>query len=152
LYRAIEGYRAALALAARTERPLDWAATQTELGAALLILEERERGTARLEEAVAAYRAALEERTRERMPLEWAQTQSAFAMALAIREGREGGRARLEEAVAAYRAALEEATASACRSPGPGFNIISATRFRLWRAARTGRRSSKRRSPLSVKH
>jgi hypothetical protein len=41
--------------------PLDWAATQSDLGNALETLGERESGTARLEEAVAAYRAALEE-------------------------------------------------------------------------------------------
>ena len=33
---------------------LDWAFTETNLGAALVILGEREKGTARLEEAVAA--------------------------------------------------------------------------------------------------
>ena len=53
--------------------PLDWAATQSNLGNALYRLGERESGTARLEEAVAAYRAALEEMTREiglrRLPL-----------------------------------------------------------------------------------
>ena len=40
--------------------PLDWAATQNNLGNALLILAERERSTQRLKQAVAAYRAALE--------------------------------------------------------------------------------------------
>ena len=55
--------------------PLDWAATQNNLGIALATRGERESGTARLEEAVAAYRAALEERTRDRVPLQWAGTQ-----------------------------------------------------------------------------
>jgi hypothetical protein len=54
--------------------PLDWAATQNNLGAALRILGARERGTARLEEAVAAYRDALRQRTRERVPLDWAMS------------------------------------------------------------------------------
>ena len=40
--------------------PLDWAMTQTNLGNALLMLGERESGTARLEEAVAVYNDALE--------------------------------------------------------------------------------------------
>jgi hypothetical protein len=40
--------------------PLDWAATQNNLGLALWRLGERESGTAHLTEAVTAYRAALE--------------------------------------------------------------------------------------------
>jgi hypothetical protein len=56
--------------------PLDWAATQNNLGAALATLGERESGTAYLTEAMAAYRAALEERTRDRVPLDWAATQN----------------------------------------------------------------------------
>jgi hypothetical protein len=39
--------------------PLDWAATETNLGNALETLGERESGTARLEEAVVAYDGAL---------------------------------------------------------------------------------------------
>jgi tetratricopeptide (TPR) repeat protein len=54
LVQAIESYRAALLLALRTERPLDWATTQNNLGNALQRLGARESGTARLEEAVAA--------------------------------------------------------------------------------------------------
>ena len=46
------------------------------LGTVLLTLGERERGTARLEEAVAAFREALRERTRERVSLDWAATQN----------------------------------------------------------------------------
>jgi hypothetical protein len=49
--------------------------TQTNLGAALRLLGERESGTARLEEAVAAFREALQEFTRARVPLKWAMTQ-----------------------------------------------------------------------------
>ena len=43
--------------------------TQTNLGATLMKLGERESGTVRLEEAVAAYGAALEEQARDRVPL-----------------------------------------------------------------------------------
>jgi hypothetical protein len=56
-------------------KPLDsgkTAAAQNNLGTALRVLGERERGTGRLEEAVAAYRGALEEYTRDRVPLDWA--------------------------------------------------------------------------------
>jgi hypothetical protein len=54
LVRAIESYRVGLTLALRTERPLDWAGTQNNLGNALRTFGERESSTARLEEAVAA--------------------------------------------------------------------------------------------------
>ena len=94
----------------RERVPLDWATTQNNLGNALQTLGERERGTARLEEAVAAYRAALEEYTRERVPLGWATTQMNLGNALTRLGARESGTARLEEAVDAYRAALEEYT------------------------------------------
>lgn len=50
----------------------------TNLGNALWRLGEREKGTARLEEAVAVFRGALEELTRERVPLEWAKTQAGL--------------------------------------------------------------------------
>ena len=53
-------YREALKERTRERIPLDWAATQNNLGNALLSLSEREPGTTRLEEAVAAYKAALE--------------------------------------------------------------------------------------------
>ena len=56
----------------RDRAPLQWAATQNNLGNALRTLGERESDTARLEEAVVAYRAALKERTRDRAPLDWA--------------------------------------------------------------------------------
>jgi tetratricopeptide (TPR) repeat protein len=52
------------------------------LGVALCRLAERERGTARLEEAIAVFRDALKERTRERLPLEWASVQMNLGNAL----------------------------------------------------------------------
>ena len=82
LEEAVAAYRAALEERTRERVPLDWAATQNNLGTALRTLGERESGTARLEEAVAAYRAALEERTRERVPLDWAMTQNNLGNAL----------------------------------------------------------------------
>ncbi|MGH6935163.1 MAG: hypothetical protein ACRED2_03095, partial [Methylocella sp.] len=107
---AIERYRQLIALRPRNAFPLDWAATQMNLGTALRILGERESGTARLEEAVAAYREALQENTRARVPLDWAMTQMNLGNALSALGEREGGTARLEEAVAAYRDALQERT------------------------------------------
>ena len=118
---AISTYREALEETTRARVPLDWAATQNNLGNALLRLGERESGTARLEEAVAAYRAALEEWTRARVPLDWAMTQMNLGNALRTLGERESGTARLDEAVAAYRAALEEARTRTHvpRSTGP---------------------------------
>src|SRR5207302_613829 len=88
--------------------PLDWAATEGNLGTVLAALGERERETARLEEAVTAYRAATEEYTRERASVQWAMIQGGLGTALRVIGEREGGTARLEEAVVAYQAALQE--------------------------------------------
>jgi tetratricopeptide (TPR) repeat protein len=81
LEEAIVAYRRALEEQPRDRAPLDWAFTETSLGAALVILGEREKGTARLEEAVAALHEALKERTREDTPFLWAQTQEKLALA-----------------------------------------------------------------------
>ena len=94
LEEAVAAYREALKERTRERVPLDWARTQTNLGAALGSLGGRESGTARLEEAVAAYREALKERTRERVPLDWARTQNNLGAALGSLGGRESGAAR----------------------------------------------------------
>ena len=95
----------------RDRVPLDWAATQNNLGNALQTLGARESGTARLEQAVDAYGAALEEKcTRDRVLLDWAMTQNNLGLALATLGARESGTARLEQAVDAYRAALRRLT------------------------------------------
>jgi tetratricopeptide (TPR) repeat protein len=106
LVEAIASYRAVLLLVPRSEWPLQWAATQNSLGNALMILGERETGTARLEEAVGAFREALIEWTRVRQPLAWAATQGNLGNALTRLGERESGTARFEEAVAAYREAM----------------------------------------------
>ena len=107
---AISTYREALKERTRGRVPLDWAATQNNLGNALWKLGERESRTARLKEAVAAYREALKERTRNDVPLDWAATQNNLGNALWRLGERESGTARLEEAVSAYREALQEQT------------------------------------------
>jgi tetratricopeptide (TPR) repeat protein len=83
--------------------PLEWAATQNNLGMAL-------RTSGRLEEAVTAYQEALKERTQERMPLDCAMTQNNLGLALGTLGERERGTGRLEEAVIAYREALKDGT------------------------------------------
>ncbi len=107
LERAITTYRAALEERTRARVPLDWAATQNNLGNALTTLGERESGTARLEEAVAAYRAALEERTPARVPLQWALTQHGLAHALERLAERRQNPAQMAEALACMQGAIE---------------------------------------------
>ena len=100
---AIAAFRAALEERTRQRVPLDWAATQHNLGIVLGTL-------GRLEEAIAAYRAALEERTRQRVPLDWAATQHNLGLVLFQLGERENGTERLFEAVNAFRDALLETT------------------------------------------
>jgi hypothetical protein len=59
LEKAAEACRAALEVCTREQVPLDWAMTQYNLGNALGALGERERRTARLEEAATAFDACL---------------------------------------------------------------------------------------------
>jgi len=80
------------------------------------MLGERERGTARLQEAVTAYRMALEELTRERAPLPWATTQNNLGTALRKLGERESSTARLQEAVAAFDACLTVTSVQKVRS------------------------------------
>ena len=100
-------YREALKEQTRERVPLDWAMTQNNLGNALSSLGERERSTAKLEEAVAAYREALKEQTRERVPLDWAMTQNNLGNALSSPASASAAR-QSSKAVAAYREALKE--------------------------------------------
>lgn len=114
LLRSIQLYRTeALPLVPRSESPDDWATTQAALGVALTALGQRERDTARLEDAVAVYRLCLEVWTRSNAPQEWANVQSNLGDTLQ----RLGERSRethlLEQAVSAYRAALEVSTREA---------------------------------------
>ena len=76
----------------------------------LATLGERERGTARLEQAVASFTEALKECTRERVPLDWAAMQNNLGTALATLGERERGTESLEQAVAAFTEALKERT------------------------------------------
>lgn len=113
LDEAAAAWRDLIARRNRAEAPLDWAAAQNNLGAALMALGERMAGKERLEEAVVAYQAALAERRRNRVPQDWAITQMNLGNALRALGDREAGTARLAEAVTAYRAALEELTRNA---------------------------------------
>jgi hypothetical protein len=87
--------------------PLQWATTQTDLGAALLALGEREGGTARLEEAVAAFREALKELTRERLPLQWAMSLGSQGVAMILLAERTKNATTAETAYQQIEVALE---------------------------------------------
>jgi hypothetical protein len=78
------------------------------LGAALVILGAREKGTARLEEAVAALHEAQEERTREDTPFLWAQTQEKLALAHLALFDKGGEPSHRDDALNAIGGALEE--------------------------------------------
>ena len=110
LAEAINVLRRCLALSPRSERPLDWAMTQNNLGNTLAQLGERAGEAARLEEAVTSYREALQENTRARAPFDWAMTQMNLGNTLAQLGERAGEAARLEQAVTAYREVLQERT------------------------------------------
>ena len=110
LNRAIAAYRSALKEYTREKAPLQWAATQNNLGNGLASLGEREIGTERLEAAVVAYREALKVYTREKVPLQWAGTQNNLGNVLSVLGERENNTEHLETAVAAYREALKEWT------------------------------------------
>src|SRR5437660_12550016 len=87
---AIAAFREALKERTRERVPLQWAATQSNLGNALRDLGGRESGTAKLDEAVAAHREALKERTRERVPLQWARSLGNEGVALMLLAERRG--------------------------------------------------------------
>ncbi|MBZ9814753.1 tetratricopeptide repeat protein [Mesorhizobium sp. CA7] len=133
-------YRAALEERTRERLPLGWAQTQYNLGIALMVLGERESGTALLEEAVATFRATLQEATRERVPLDWAKAQNNLGVALELLSKRDGGTDQLQEAVAACRAALQEWTEERAPLGWAKHGKIWPKRLRIWAGARAGRR------------
>jgi len=71
LTEAIALYRSALDLVPHERAPLEWAATQNDLGNALRSLGERESGTERLVESAEAYSNALKEWRRDKAPHFW---------------------------------------------------------------------------------
>jgi len=107
LRRAIEIYRDdALPLTPRSERPADWAKTQSDLAYALASLGAFEDRVEVLELAVEAFHAALAERTYERDPAGWTETQGRLASALSMLGGRQAGVERLQESYGIYKEVL----------------------------------------------
>jgi hypothetical protein len=62
----------------RERVPLQWAATQNDLGNVLLVLGQHESGVAQLERSIAAYLEALKEWTRDRAPLDLGDDSKQF--------------------------------------------------------------------------
>lgn len=86
--------------------PLIWAATQAELGLALMSLAEAGPGPEPLEAAVAAHRLALDARTRERARREQAISQMQLGLALAALGERTSSPVLLAEAITNYERGL----------------------------------------------
>jgi tetratricopeptide (TPR) repeat protein len=121
---AIDIYRHAADLISQADFPLDWAATQNNLGNALALLGERKADTARLAEAIVACRNALKEFTREREPLRWAGVQNNLGNALRALGEAEDSTVWLRQALAAYHNALKEWTRQSAHSwAGAQFNL-----------------------------
>jgi tetratricopeptide (TPR) repeat protein len=87
--KALLAFGEALKERTRDRMPIEWAATQMNLGLALLnfgeceiALGERDNGITRVEKAVVAFGEALKERTRDRLPLQWAE--ATFNQGLAL--------------------------------------------------------------------
>ncbi len=108
LKAAIGRYQELLKLRPREKFPLQWAAMQNNLGAALKVLGEREIGAEHLEEAADAFQASL--RTREAGSFDWAMTHINLGSVLYRLGEREIGADRLYEAIAAYHRALTVCT------------------------------------------
>ena len=79
LARAVEHYKAVLAIWTPERRPLFWSATISNVGSALRLLGELRNEPRALEQAIAAYKAALSVRTRARTPRAWGITQTTSA-------------------------------------------------------------------------
>ena len=114
LSAAIEELQFALKISGRTKSPLDWAATQNNLGAALFDQARRSQGAEAVrlwDEAVTACRAALEVYTREQFPQDWAWNQNNLGNALLGQAGCSQGAEAirlLDDALSGYLAVLKE--------------------------------------------
>jgi hypothetical protein len=125
LDEAITAYHDALAEQSRDRAPLDRAFSQTNLGAALVILGQRKKGTVQLDEAVAILHEALTARTREDTPFLWAETQEKLASAHFALFDKSGDPNHRAAALDAIGGALDE-----YRRVSAAFYIEKATRLR----------------------
>ncbi|MBX3530396.1 MAG: caspase family protein [Rhizobiaceae bacterium] len=110
LARSVEVWEAALALAPRAERPVDWATTQAGLADALWTRGDRLGVRADSEAAIAALETALTVLSREQNPDEWADAQALLGAVLLTHHTQDADDAGLRGAAAALEAALEVRT------------------------------------------
>lgn len=106
LLEAVEIHTKAGRMVSETAAPLEWAAANAALGAALLRLGELEDKPERYLAAALHFRPALEVFSREKASEPWAKTQLGLADALRGQGSFQGDVVVLGEAVFAYRAAL----------------------------------------------
>lgn len=111
LKRSISCYKAALRVRTEADFPLDWARTQSNLGAAYNDLPSGDR-EANLRQAIACYEAALRVRTETDFPSEWAVTQNNLGAAYSNLPASDRAQ-NLRQAIACYEAALRVYTESA---------------------------------------
>jgi tetratricopeptide (TPR) repeat protein len=109
LNESIVAFREALEERTLERVPLDWAATQNNLGNALARIGERESDTGQLEAAVAAYREALKEWTQERVLAQWAMITGNQGVAMMVLAGRKEDGAMAKTALAQIEVAFETA-------------------------------------------
>jgi CHAT domain-containing protein len=111
---AIAGYQICVNTFSQRASPVEWAATQNNLGAAYL---ERIQGNRQenIELAIAAFCSSLEVYTQQAFPLEWAMTQ--FNLGIVHVERVRGVREKnIEQAITAFHASLEVYTKQAFSS------------------------------------
>ena len=105
LAKAIDVYRRFLNIWTERDFPLDWAATQNNLGIAYSEIPTGDRGE-NLKRAIECYENALRVRTERDFPLDWAMTQ--YNLGVAYSELQTGNQKNnLEKAIQCFRDALK---------------------------------------------
>lgn len=96
-----------LAALSRSEHPLFWASTQSNLGNVYVALADLgENALSRLDDASAAYQLAIAERDRNQVPIDWASSANGLAGTLARRAELTQRPQPLVEAIALWREVL----------------------------------------------
>ena len=104
---AIQAYRAALEIRTQDRFPMQFAATQNNLGTAYGTLAEVEDKAGNCKLAIQASRAALEVYTQDRFPMQFAASQNNLGAAYRTLAEVEDKAGNCKLAIQAYRAALE---------------------------------------------
>jgi tetratricopeptide (TPR) repeat protein len=105
LAKAVDVYRRFLNIWTERDFPLDWAATQNNLGVAYSEIPTGDRGE-NLKRAIECYENALRVRTERDFPLDWAMTQ--YNLGVAYSELQTGNQKNnLEKAIQCFRNALK---------------------------------------------